>query len=108
MLQNTVGETVGLVEDLAGIWHLTEQPVRDAVEGKGGFQRHIFNKKPEDLISEETAQRDPVSESGRLPVARANEQSGISTLATNRMKVETREAAAPRLRDSISDENNSG
>ena len=42
VLQNTVGETVGLVEDLAGIWHLTDQPVRDAVEGKGGFQRHIF------------------------------------------------------------------
>ena len=43
VLQNTVGETVGLVEYLAGIWHLTEQPVRDAVEGKGGFQRHISN-----------------------------------------------------------------
>ena len=42
VLQNTVGVTVGLVEDLAGIWHLTDRPVRDAVEGKGGFQRHIF------------------------------------------------------------------
>ena len=73
--------------------------------GKEAFSGIYFNIKQEDLITEETVQRDPVSESGRLPVARANEQSGISTLATNRMKPE---AAAPKLRDSISDENNSG